>query len=98
MYGLVLSYLISLLSVSFLKDDMKEYDGPSPAVLLEPLFKQSSCSYRVSFISQFLFIAYKHSHMNGFYHNYDRSSHTGHMKCATGSMCGSTMRTRRRGR
>uniref|UniRef100_A0A671QMM0 Endoplasmic reticulum lectin n=1 Tax=Sinocyclocheilus anshuiensis TaxID=1608454 RepID=A0A671QMM0_9TELE len=36
-----------LLSVSFLKDDVKEYDGPSPAELLEPLFKQSSCSYRI---------------------------------------------------
>uniref|UniRef100_A0A671QHV2 Endoplasmic reticulum lectin n=1 Tax=Sinocyclocheilus anshuiensis TaxID=1608454 RepID=A0A671QHV2_9TELE len=46
-YRLVPFYLISLLSVSFLKDDVKEYDGPSPAELLEPLFKQSSCSYRI---------------------------------------------------
>uniref|UniRef100_A0A8C1RKF6 Endoplasmic reticulum lectin n=1 Tax=Cyprinus carpio TaxID=7962 RepID=A0A8C1RKF6_CYPCA len=29
------------------EDDMKEYSGPSPAELLEPLFKQSSCSYRI---------------------------------------------------
>uniref|UniRef100_A0A671QHS0 Endoplasmic reticulum lectin n=1 Tax=Sinocyclocheilus anshuiensis TaxID=1608454 RepID=A0A671QHS0_9TELE len=29
------------------EDDVKEYDGPSPAELLEPLFKQSSCSYRI---------------------------------------------------
>uniref|UniRef100_A0A673LTY2 Endoplasmic reticulum lectin n=1 Tax=Sinocyclocheilus rhinocerous TaxID=307959 RepID=A0A673LTY2_9TELE len=36
-----------LLSVSFLKDDVKEYGGLSPAELLEPLFKQSSCSYRI---------------------------------------------------
>ncbi|KAM3863051.1 endoplasmic reticulum lectin 1 [Diretmus argenteus] len=27
--------------------DNKEYSGPSPGVLLEPLFKQSSCSYRI---------------------------------------------------
>ncbi|XP_077092706.1 endoplasmic reticulum lectin 1 isoform X1 [Siphateles boraxobius] len=27
--------------------DVKEYSGPSPAMLLEPLFKQSSCSYRI---------------------------------------------------
>uniref|UniRef100_A0A8C1MMN2 Endoplasmic reticulum lectin n=1 Tax=Cyprinus carpio TaxID=7962 RepID=A0A8C1MMN2_CYPCA len=29
------------------EDDVKEYDGPSPAELLELLFKQSSCSYRI---------------------------------------------------
>uniref|UniRef100_A0A8C5C7G8 Endoplasmic reticulum lectin n=1 Tax=Gadus morhua TaxID=8049 RepID=A0A8C5C7G8_GADMO len=29
-------------------DDDKMYKGPTPGVLLEPLFKQSSCSYRVS--------------------------------------------------
>ncbi|XP_051946146.1 endoplasmic reticulum lectin 1-like isoform X2 [Xyrauchen texanus] len=29
------------------EDDMREYSGPSPAMLLEPLFKQSSCSYRI---------------------------------------------------
>ncbi|KAJ8248284.1 hypothetical protein GJAV_G00240350 [Gymnothorax javanicus] len=28
-------------------DEEKEYSGPSPALLLEPLFKQSSCSYRI---------------------------------------------------
>ncbi|XP_056617375.1 endoplasmic reticulum lectin 1 isoform X1 [Triplophysa dalaica] len=29
------------------EDDVKEYSGSSPAKLLEPLFKQSSCSYRI---------------------------------------------------
>ncbi|XP_051504414.1 endoplasmic reticulum lectin 1 isoform X1 [Myxocyprinus asiaticus] len=29
------------------ENDEKEYSGPSPAMLLEPLFKQSSCSYRI---------------------------------------------------
>uniref|UniRef100_A0A673LR17 Endoplasmic reticulum lectin n=1 Tax=Sinocyclocheilus rhinocerous TaxID=307959 RepID=A0A673LR17_9TELE len=29
------------------EDDVKEYGGLSPAELLEPLFKQSSCSYRI---------------------------------------------------
>lgn len=29
------------------EDDEKDYSGPSPAELLEPLFKRSSCSYRV---------------------------------------------------
>uniref|UniRef100_A0A3Q4AJT0 Endoplasmic reticulum lectin n=1 Tax=Mola mola TaxID=94237 RepID=A0A3Q4AJT0_MOLML len=29
------------------EDDDKEYSGPSPADLLEPLFKRSSCSYRI---------------------------------------------------
>uniref|UniRef100_A0A671Y335 Endoplasmic reticulum lectin n=1 Tax=Sparus aurata TaxID=8175 RepID=A0A671Y335_SPAAU len=29
------------------EDDDKEYTGPSPAELLEPLFKRSSCSYRI---------------------------------------------------
>lgn len=29
------------------QDDDKEYGGPSPGELLEPLFKRSSCSYRV---------------------------------------------------
>ncbi|KAG7462677.1 hypothetical protein MATL_G00187300 [Megalops atlanticus] len=29
------------------EDEDKEYTGPSPATLLEPLFKQSSCSYRI---------------------------------------------------
>ncbi|KAJ8359768.1 hypothetical protein SKAU_G00162930 [Synaphobranchus kaupii] len=29
------------------EDEEKEYAGPSPAALLEPLFKQSSCSYRI---------------------------------------------------
>ncbi|KAI1894514.1 hypothetical protein AGOR_G00116580 [Albula goreensis] len=29
------------------EDEEKEYSGPSPANLLEPLFKQSSCSYRI---------------------------------------------------
>ncbi|KAM8859871.1 endoplasmic reticulum lectin 1 [Spinachia spinachia] len=28
-------------------DDDKEYGGPSPGELLEPLFKRSSCSYRI---------------------------------------------------
>lgn len=28
-------------------DDDKDYSGPSPGALLEPLFKQSSCSYRI---------------------------------------------------
>ncbi|XP_014035525.1 endoplasmic reticulum lectin 1 isoform X2 [Salmo salar] len=28
-------------------DDVKEYAGPTPGDLLEPLFKQSSCSYRI---------------------------------------------------
>ncbi|KAL6101716.1 erlec1 [Pungitius sinensis] len=28
-------------------DDDKDYGGPSPAQLLEPLFKRSSCSYRI---------------------------------------------------
>ncbi|TKS85437.1 Endoplasmic reticulum lectin 1 ER lectin [Collichthys lucidus] len=28
------------------EDDGKEYSGPSPAELLDPLFKRSSCSYR----------------------------------------------------
>uniref|UniRef100_A0A8C8GRZ2 Endoplasmic reticulum lectin n=1 Tax=Oncorhynchus tshawytscha TaxID=74940 RepID=A0A8C8GRZ2_ONCTS len=28
-------------------DDVKEYAGPTPGDLLDPLFKQSSCSYRV---------------------------------------------------
>ncbi|CAL8257599.1 unnamed protein product [Lota lota] len=28
-------------------DDDKVYKGPAPGVLLEPLFKQSSCSYRI---------------------------------------------------
>ncbi|KAJ8250685.1 hypothetical protein COCON_G00226070 [Conger conger] len=28
-------------------DEEKEYSGPSPAALLDPLFKQSSCSYRI---------------------------------------------------
>ncbi|XP_059929341.1 endoplasmic reticulum lectin 1 isoform X2 [Gadus macrocephalus] len=28
-------------------DDDKMYKGPTPGVLLEPLFKQSSCSYRI---------------------------------------------------
>ncbi|CAL8299971.1 unnamed protein product [Merluccius merluccius] len=28
-------------------DDDKEYAGPTPGLLLEPLFKQSSCSYRI---------------------------------------------------
>lgn len=41
---------------SLLKDNVKEYTGPSPAKLLEPLFKQSSCSYRVSFSFQFRYI------------------------------------------
>ncbi|XDV50583.1 hypothetical protein PO909_019620 [Leuciscus waleckii] len=31
----------------FTLGDVKEYSGPSPAMLLEPLFKQSSCSYRI---------------------------------------------------
>uniref|UniRef100_A0A7N9B0H7 Endoplasmic reticulum lectin n=1 Tax=Mastacembelus armatus TaxID=205130 RepID=A0A7N9B0H7_9TELE len=29
------------------EDDDKDYTGPSPAELLEPLFKRSSCSYRI---------------------------------------------------
>lgn len=29
------------------EDDAKDYSGPSPSELLEPLFKQSSCSYRI---------------------------------------------------
>ncbi|XP_077352300.1 endoplasmic reticulum lectin 1 isoform X2 [Festucalex cinctus] len=29
------------------EDDDKEYSGPSPSQLLEPLFKRSSCSYRI---------------------------------------------------
>uniref|UniRef100_A0A8D0CNX3 Endoplasmic reticulum lectin n=1 Tax=Sander lucioperca TaxID=283035 RepID=A0A8D0CNX3_SANLU len=29
------------------EDDDKEYSGPSPGELLEPLFKRSSCSYRI---------------------------------------------------
>ncbi|KAK1171031.1 endoplasmic reticulum lectin 1-like isoform X1 [Acipenser oxyrinchus oxyrinchus] len=29
------------------EDDDKNYSGPNPAALLEPLFKQSSCSYRI---------------------------------------------------
>ncbi|XP_077469683.1 endoplasmic reticulum lectin 1 [Stigmatopora argus] len=29
------------------EDDDKEYNGPSPSELLEPLFKRSSCSYRI---------------------------------------------------
>lgn len=29
------------------EDEDRDYSGPSPAVLLEPLFKQSSCSYRI---------------------------------------------------
>uniref|UniRef100_A0A669DZS3 Endoplasmic reticulum lectin n=1 Tax=Oreochromis niloticus TaxID=8128 RepID=A0A669DZS3_ORENI len=29
------------------EDDEKEYGGPSPGELLEPLFKRSSCSYRI---------------------------------------------------
>ncbi|KAL2083016.1 hypothetical protein ACEWY4_020789 [Coilia grayii] len=29
------------------EDDEKDYNGPTPDVLLEPLFKQSSCSYRL---------------------------------------------------
>ncbi|XP_040033835.1 endoplasmic reticulum lectin 1 isoform X2 [Gasterosteus aculeatus] len=29
------------------EDDDKEYGGPSPGELLEPLFKRSSCSYRI---------------------------------------------------
>ncbi|KAK2865660.1 hypothetical protein Q7C36_001716 [Tachysurus vachellii] len=29
------------------EDEEKEYKGPVPAVLLAPLFKQSSCSYRI---------------------------------------------------
>ncbi|XP_061141338.1 endoplasmic reticulum lectin 1 isoform X1 [Syngnathus typhle] len=29
------------------EDDEKEYSGPSPSELLEPLFKRSSCSYRI---------------------------------------------------
>uniref|UniRef100_I3JU07 Endoplasmic reticulum lectin n=1 Tax=Oreochromis niloticus TaxID=8128 RepID=I3JU07_ORENI len=29
------------------QDDEKEYGGPSPGELLEPLFKRSSCSYRI---------------------------------------------------
>ncbi|XP_058240995.1 endoplasmic reticulum lectin 1 isoform X1 [Hemibagrus wyckioides] len=29
------------------EDEEKEYTGPSPAALLAPLFKQSSCSYRI---------------------------------------------------
>ncbi|XP_030627548.1 endoplasmic reticulum lectin 1 isoform X3 [Chanos chanos] len=29
------------------EDEEKEYHGPSPDMLLEPLFKQSSCSYRI---------------------------------------------------
>ncbi|XP_056147805.1 endoplasmic reticulum lectin 1 isoform X2 [Lampris incognitus] len=29
------------------EDDDKDYTGPDPGVLLEPLFKQSSCSYRI---------------------------------------------------
>ncbi|XP_061646275.1 endoplasmic reticulum lectin 1 [Phyllopteryx taeniolatus] len=29
------------------EDDDKEYRGPSPSELLEPLFKRSSCSYRI---------------------------------------------------
>ncbi|KAE8280510.1 Endoplasmic reticulum lectin 1 ER lectin [Larimichthys crocea] len=29
------------------EDDGKEYSGPSPAELLDPLFKRSSCSYRI---------------------------------------------------
>ncbi|TRY93368.1 hypothetical protein DNTS_032861 [Danionella cerebrum] len=32
---------------SDLEDEGKEYNGPSPAELLQPLFKQSSCSYRI---------------------------------------------------
>uniref|UniRef100_A0AAQ5Y2E8 Endoplasmic reticulum lectin n=1 Tax=Amphiprion ocellaris TaxID=80972 RepID=A0AAQ5Y2E8_AMPOC len=29
------------------EDDEKEYSGPSPGELLDPLFKRSSCSYRI---------------------------------------------------
>ncbi|CAN9499883.1 unnamed protein product [Ophioblennius macclurei] len=29
------------------EDDEKEYTGPTPSELLEPLFKRSSCSYRI---------------------------------------------------
>uniref|UniRef100_A0A667ZJ32 Endoplasmic reticulum lectin n=1 Tax=Myripristis murdjan TaxID=586833 RepID=A0A667ZJ32_9TELE len=29
------------------EDEDKDYSGPSPRALLEPLFKQSSCSYRI---------------------------------------------------
>lgn len=40
--------LLHLFAVFLLcQDDDKEYSGPSPADLLEPLFKRSSCSYRV---------------------------------------------------
>lgn len=35
------------LCVLLSQDDGKEYSGPSPGALLEPLFKRSSCSYRV---------------------------------------------------
>uniref|UniRef100_A0A7N6A737 Endoplasmic reticulum lectin n=1 Tax=Anabas testudineus TaxID=64144 RepID=A0A7N6A737_ANATE len=31
----------------YVYDDIKEYSGPSPGELLEPLFKRSSCSYRI---------------------------------------------------
>lgn len=43
-----LSFLHPLSLVFLLsQDDNKEYSGPSPGALLDPLFKQSSCSYRV---------------------------------------------------
>lgn len=47
--------LISLTLLAFVcrlllsQDDDKEYSGPSPGELLDPLFKRSSCSYRVCF-------------------------------------------------
>lgn len=56
LFCVLFSFILSVYYLSLLKDDVKEYSGPSPAMLLEPLFKQSSCSYRVSFMSQFLLI------------------------------------------
>lgn len=31
------------------QEEEKDYKGPTPGELLEPLFKQSSCSYRVCY-------------------------------------------------
>ena len=55
-------------SISISQDDVKEYAGPTPGDLLDPLFKQSSCSYRVR-TAQFHFyfclnISYLEYHCN----------------------------------
>lgn len=43
-----------MLNSSFFQEEEKDYKGPNPRELLEPLFKQSSCSYRVRILCTFV--------------------------------------------